>query len=113
MCSSARSASSRSGCRTPRHSWRRKDRASWCRSEEHTSELQSRSDLVCRLLLEKKKRGIFGLYHHKLVVSGDRADGFGLFFGVGRLRTVDSVSVLVLTVETVLGGAHAVERIGG
>src|SRR5438874_9780358 len=28
----------------------------WCRrSEEHTSELQSRRDLVCRLLLEKKK----------------------------------------------------------
>src|SRR5699024_6392478 len=27
------------------------------RSEEHTSELQSRFDLVCRLLLEKKKRG--------------------------------------------------------
>src|SRR5690349_23623665 len=30
------------------------DRAS--RSEEHTSELQSRRDLVCRLLLEKKKK---------------------------------------------------------
>src|SRR5436190_5980090 len=28
------------------------------RSEEHTSELQSHSDLVCRLLLEKKKRRI-------------------------------------------------------
>src|SRR2546421_3847748 len=28
----------------------------WFRSEEHTSELQSRSDLVCRLLLEKKKK---------------------------------------------------------
>src|SRR2546428_7839528 len=28
------------------------------RSEEHTSELQSRSDLVCRLLLEKKKESI-------------------------------------------------------
>src|SRR2546428_1922527 len=28
------------------------------RSEEHTSELQSRSDLVCRLLLEKKKHQI-------------------------------------------------------
>src|SRR6266536_6044382 len=28
---------------------------SFCRSEEHTSELQSRVDLVCRLLLEKKK----------------------------------------------------------
>src|SRR5699024_12181241 len=26
----------------------------WVRSEEHTSELQSRFDLVCRLLLEKK-----------------------------------------------------------
>src|SRR5436190_10945239 len=26
----------------------------WLRSEEHTSELQSHSDLVCRLLLEKK-----------------------------------------------------------
>src|SRR3712207_7589796 len=39
------------------------DAASWngiaidstCRSEEHTSELQSRQYLVCRLLLEKKK----------------------------------------------------------
>src|SRR5438132_4192730 len=28
---------------------------SWGRSEEHTSELQSHSELVCRLLLEKKK----------------------------------------------------------
>src|SRR5690606_41397667 len=27
----------------------------WIRSEEHTSELQSRENLVCRLLLEKKK----------------------------------------------------------
>src|SRR3989442_8635066 len=30
------------------------------RSEEHTSELQSRPHLVCRLLLEKKKRQLFG-----------------------------------------------------
>src|SRR5438034_6747215 len=30
-------------------------RGSVLRSEEHTSELQSHSDLVCRLLLEKKK----------------------------------------------------------
>src|SRR2546427_1512100 len=29
---------------------------SGCRSEEHTSELQSQSNLVCRLLLEKKKK---------------------------------------------------------
>src|SRR5438067_9512144 len=35
------------------------------RSEEHTSELQSRFDLVCRLLLEKKKHKLrqdYGLY---------------------------------------------------
>src|SRR5256884_928342 len=30
----------------------------WARSEEHTSELQSRLHLVCRLLLEKKKHFI-------------------------------------------------------
>src|SRR5690606_28333539 len=33
-----------------------KDRGPVFRSEEHTSELQSRENLVCRLLLEKKKR---------------------------------------------------------
>src|SRR5260221_10574087 len=32
------------------------------RSEEHTSELQSHSDLVCRLLLEKKKNGNYSIY---------------------------------------------------
>src|SRR5206468_12482478 len=35
---------------------RRLRRQAAVRSEEHTSELQSRSDLVCRLLLEKKKK---------------------------------------------------------
>src|SRR6266496_6029335 len=40
-------------CAGRSRSWR----APWaCRSEEHTSELQSRRDLVCRLLLEKKKK---------------------------------------------------------
>src|SRR5947207_11659196 len=34
----------------------RRPRSTRARSEEHTSELQSHSDLVCRLLLEKKKR---------------------------------------------------------
>src|SRR5690349_24952745 len=32
------------------------------RSEEHTSELQSRRDLVCRLLLEKKNRDFWHFY---------------------------------------------------
>src|SRR5690349_24147674 len=35
---------------------RRSNARSSTRSEEHTSELQSRRDLVCRLLLEKKKK---------------------------------------------------------
>src|SRR2546429_3742726 len=36
------------------------------RSEEHTSELQSRLHLVCRLLLEKKKKSIISTLHrHK------------------------------------------------
>src|SRR6266536_967944 len=33
------------------------------RSEEHTSELQSRVELVCRLLLEKKKTNIHAVWH--------------------------------------------------
>src|SRR5437868_10662381 len=36
----------------------RRPAAARARSEEHTSELQSRFDLVCRLLLEKKKKNI-------------------------------------------------------
>src|SRR3712207_6980797 len=40
----------------PRESDRPVDLARRCRSEEHTSELQSRQYLVCRLLLEKKKK---------------------------------------------------------
>src|SRR5690625_6267678 len=36
--------------------WRPKQNKVWWRSEEHTSELQSRGHLVCRLLLEKKKK---------------------------------------------------------
>src|SRR5437588_8057381 len=38
--------------------------AARCRSEEHTSELQSHSDLVCRLLLEKKKKQIGPREHY-------------------------------------------------
>src|SRR5260221_9332912 len=44
--------------RLPRRSAKRRGPAARAdrRSEEHTSELQSHSDLVCRLLLEKKKK---------------------------------------------------------
>src|SRR2546430_12418551 len=37
------------------------------RSEEHTSELQSQSNLVCRLLLEKKNKDITIPLHHFLI----------------------------------------------
>src|SRR2546430_13438266 len=45
-----------SGLNPDGHAWpARLARAAAYRSEEHTSELQSQSNLVCRLLLEKKK----------------------------------------------------------
>src|SRR3989442_5854315 len=37
------------------------------RSEEHTSELQSRPHLVCRLLLEKKKKPLYERLRHEPV----------------------------------------------
>src|SRR5438034_8674105 len=39
------------------------------RSEEHTSELQSHSDLVCRLLLEKKKKNSNTEYNDKAKIA--------------------------------------------
>src|SRR5688572_31062863 len=70
-------------CRVPRaraHEWRvRKNdrlssrgytRRSARRSEEHTSELQSQSNLVCRLLLEKKKKNKYKqkIIHKKIII---------------------------------------------
>src|SRR5256886_6230800 len=52
----------------------RRDRSDpFARSEEHTSELQSQSNLVCRLLLEKKKKqnihGTFNLRRLKSIAQ--------------------------------------------
>src|SRR2546426_11358954 len=51
------------------------------RSEEHTSELQSPCNLVCRLLLEKKKKiesaGGIGIFMHGDVVSQSLMEGMG------------------------------------
>src|SRR5437763_16418790 len=52
---SPRRSTTPSFARRRRRSWRVRARA---RSEEHTSELQSPMYLVCRLLLEKKKKNI-------------------------------------------------------
>src|SRR5256885_5667506 len=74
---------SRSGsgedCRRPMRTCRKargggakeaKNRLKTLRSEEHTSELQSPCNLVCRLLLEKKKKNNSHLY----TVATDRAN---------------------------------------
>src|SRR2546430_9371145 len=48
------------------------------RSEEHTSELQSQSNLVCRLLLEKKKRSISSRSRSRLLSLHGLAKWSGL-----------------------------------
>src|SRR2546430_10380746 len=55
-------------------------RPQFVRSEEHTSELQSQSNIVCRLLLEKKKN----LKQSKFYLS--------TFLHVSRLATVESTA---------------------
>src|SRR3712207_9435037 len=56
--SSASTAAPPAGVAVMKHSPRSCGRSRAVRSEEHTSELQSRQYLVCRLLLEKKKNVI-------------------------------------------------------
>src|SRR2546430_13312637 len=49
---------------------RRHRAAHWYRSEEHTSELQSQSNLVCRLLLEKKTITQLAVHRtHRLLIT--------------------------------------------
>src|SRR5690606_41483946 len=55
------------GCETPRYA------RPVPRSEEHTSELQSRENLVCRLLLEKKKK-----LHKKIIKTTSQLFNFSL-----------------------------------
>src|SRR2546430_13485468 len=63
----------RSGlCESAPHSLRKKIRAELdARSEEHTSELQSQSNLVCRLLLEKKKTKLNGIINMTRIYLSD------------------------------------------
>src|SRR2546422_6062666 len=57
------------------HDGQHRDRRPAQRSEEHTSELQSRLHLVCRLLLEKKKNN--GLVRYTLTPDAARAPAGG------------------------------------
>src|SRR5207249_5324849 len=66
------------------------------RSEEHTSELQSRFELVCRLLLEKKKK--LESFHHALRQLCTRSS-------VERLTLEVATRTLVLRRVVVLAGA--------
>src|SRR5437016_10838242 len=67
------SVSTFTSCRSSRPAMRRCCRPAWStvsslgRSEEHTSELQSLTNLVCRLLLEKKKKNKKNTTHLKTV----------------------------------------------
>src|SRR2546430_9201222 len=48
------------------------------RSEEHTSELQSQSNLVCRLLLEKKKIKTDTISNSKNAITTSGSDDYGV-----------------------------------
>src|SRR5450432_2778086 len=77
------------------------------RSEEHTSELQSRSDLVCRLLLEKKKKKITQLLvvHEKIQDTSGKGDYISalvfddpahIIFGFEHVRNHSSLFFLMI-----------------
>src|SRR5690349_22064112 len=70
-----RSRPGRRACRSRREEAdRRATPSDGSRSEEHTSELQSRRDLVCRLLLEKKKtKSLNTVKRSKISLSMDMA----------------------------------------
>src|SRR2546430_5800255 len=69
------------------------------RSEEHTSELQSQSNLVCRLLLEKKK--LHSLLYDvrravaRAVVCDEQMRGRGRLFADGAKRLRDEARLCV------------------
>src|SRR5437867_4712787 len=68
---------------------------SHCRSEEHTSELQSPYDLVCRLLLEKKNNkhinyDVFTAIVDAFAFSGNLSDWL-LIFAERCVKTADSL----------------------
>src|SRR5256885_7184933 len=69
-------------CRTVRVD--RRDRDVTLRSEEHTSELQSPCNLVCRLLLEKKKK-------NTTIISQHRNQSTRLILLKSRVRTLVSL----------------------
>src|ERR1039458_4793973 len=73
-----------------------------CRSEEHTSELQSLRHLVCRLLLEKKWRAVGG--RARIVAGGRSACGWAVRAnrGAGAYTTLSSRNIVIVLHHSVL-----------
>src|SRR2546421_1215408 len=67
------------------------------RSEEHTSELQSRSDLVCRLLLEKKKKirieGNLASYEWSVLLSSYNVESGPVKTLLIRCKSPDTIHI--------------------
>src|SRR5688572_31331121 len=66
----------------PAPSWPQGGVTAVARSEEHTSELQSQSNLVCRLLLEKKN------INHRIVKDCTIANAIIDAYSVGTIKTL-------------------------
>src|SRR5215204_5381687 len=69
-------------------------RPSDARSEEHTSELQSHSDLVCRLLLEKKK------HEEKFTVTKAKTMHITEMQSLAKQKPIDIAFVSVMSYDT-------------
>src|SRR5256885_5260386 len=69
-------------------------------SEEHTSELQSPCNLVCRLLLEKKKRHCHTCIHHLRCITHDAKalHDLGIFTTCFPLPRPDRLYCVLITV---------------
>src|SRR5256884_3589043 len=77
------------------------------RSEEHTSELQSRLHLVCRLLLEKKKFAHDYLYLEPGVYDGLQANPTAMRTLVDDLKTVPDVLSVITRDELAANHSQA------
>src|SRR2546430_12662253 len=77
------------------------------RSEEHTSELQSQSNLVCRLLLEKKKNLIISSAMPRNPIVANHLP-YGSVLTHTVLLAAISISIVAIALTVYTDNAHAV-----
>src|SRR2546430_7209749 len=70
------------------------------RSEEHTSELQSQSNLVCRLLLEKKKTKLFDSPYTSKNTTNTNSNLHRVIIQSSTTSVSHSVSVAIVATQT-------------